>query len=221
MKISEKNLQDALILWRYHNVGRDILTINNSIIIGLGSYELRVADFCARLFRSGIGNQIIFTGKNGNWTTDLWGEQCIEAEIFANRVKSFIPEKDIILEKEARNIGENILFSRRLINEANLIYNNIILATKPNTTRRAYATTLALWPEVKDKLLVTSPSYNFDDISLKTNTESIISELVGDLERIIVYPDKGFQIPQEIPFQVIEAYDRLRNSGFTTHCLKA
>lgn len=221
MQISEKNLQDALVLWQYHNIGSDLLRIDNSIIIGLGSYELRVADFCARLFNSGTGNRIIFTGKNGNWTTDLWGNQCVEAEIFANRVKPLIPDKDIILEKEARNIGENILFSRRLIKEANLKYDNIILVTKPNTTRRAYATTLALWSEIEDQLLITSPNYNFDNISLHITTESIISELVGDLERIIVYPDKGFQIPQVIPEQVIEAYNRLRNHGFTTHCLRA
>ena len=41
--------------------------------------------------------------------------------------------------------------------------------------------------------------------------------MVGDLQRIRIYPEKGFQIPQDIPDEVWAAYERLVGWGFTRH----
>jgi hypothetical protein len=38
--------------------------------------------------------------------------------------------------------------------------------------------------------------------------------MVGDLQRIKVYPEKGFQVYQEIPDSVWQAYERLVALGF-------
>ena len=38
--------------------------------------------------------------------------------------------------------------------------------------------------------------------------------MVGDLQRIRLYPDKGFQIHQEIPDDVWKAYEELVEAGF-------
>lgn len=219
MKISAQNQQDALLLWNYHNISRKLSSVNNSIIIGFGSYDLRVAEHCAMLFNLGTNNRIIFTGKNGNWTVDLWGHDCIEAELFAEHVETLVPKENILLEKEARNLGENVLFSKKIIDTLGLKFENIILVTKPNTTRRAYATALALYPEIEGKLHISSPDYNLNNISPVISEKNVISELVGDLERIIVYPQKGFQINQEVPKEVINAYLRLKKHGYTEHCL--
>lgn len=219
MMVSQQNQQDAIVLWNYHNISRKLSSVNNSIIIGFGSYDLRVAEHCAMLFNLGKNNWIIFTGKNGNWTTDLWGQDCIEAELFARHVEALAPEENIILEKEARNLGENILFSRKIIDTLGLKFENIILVTKPNTTRRAYATTLVLCPDLESNLHISSPDYDLDNISPVISVNNIISELVGDIERIIAYPQKGFQISQEVPVEVIDAYLRLKKHGYTEHCL--
>ena len=45
--------------------------------------------------------------------------------------------------------------------------------------------------------------------------------MVGDLQRIQVYPEKGFQIFQEIPDEVLEAYQKLVKLGYTKHLLKS
>lgn len=219
MKISAQNRQDAIVLWNYHNISKKLSSVNNSIIIGFGSYDLRVAEHCAMLFNLGTNNRIIFTGKNGNWTTDLWGQDCIEAELFARHVEALAPKENIILEREARNLGENILFSKKIIDTLGLKFESIILVTKPNTTRRAYATTLALCPELESNLHISSPDYDLDNISTVISENNIISELVGDIERIIAYPQKGFQISQEVPAEVINAYLRLKKHGYTEHCL--
>jgi hypothetical protein len=41
--------------------------------------------------------------------------------------------------------------------------------------------------------------------------------MVGDLQRIRVYPERGFQIEQVIPEAVWVAYEELVSRGFTGH----
>ncbi|MDQ1293237.1 MAG: hypothetical protein QG608_1118 [Actinomycetota bacterium] len=38
--------------------------------------------------------------------------------------------------------------------------------------------------------------------------------LVGDSQRIIEYPRLGFTVEQDVPREVIDAYDRLVRDGF-------
>jgi len=47
--------------------------------------------------------------------------------------------------------------------------------------------------------------------------ERVIDMMVGDLQRIRLYPEKGFQIPQEIPDGVWVAYEKLVDWGFIGH----
>ena len=41
--------------------------------------------------------------------------------------------------------------------------------------------------------------------------------MVGDLQRIRDYPARGFQIAQEIPADVWEAFEELVRLGYDTH----
>lgn len=219
--ISQQDRHDAEILWDFQRVDNLIDTINNSLIIGLGSYDLRVAEHCAKLFLSGNDNHLIFTGKNGNWTRDLWGADASEASIFADvAIKSGVPSTKIILEKTATNTGQNIKFAKEIYLNHKLTVDNIIVVTKPNTTRRAYATCMAIWPEAANKLLISSPNYQLSNCSPLVTQHAMIAELVGDLERILVYPQLGFQIQQDVPAEVLAAYLRLRANGYSEHCLK-
>ena len=42
--------------------------------------------------------------------------------------------------------------------------------------------------------------------------------MVGDLQRILIYPAKGFQIPQVVPPEVIAAYEAA--AGYDRHLAK-
>jgi len=46
------------------------------------------------------------------------------------------------------------------------------------------------------------------------------ARMVGDLQRIRVYPEKGFQIAQEIPADVWEAYEELVQMGFDSRLIQ-
>ncbi len=43
--------------------------------------------------------------------------------------------------------------------------------------------------------------------------------MVGDLERIREYPKLGFQVEQDIPEEVWQAFERLIEAGYDKHLL--
>ena len=60
---------------------------------------------------------------------------------------------------------------------------------------------------------------SFDDyLSRYSNAaltpDDVIGIMVGDLQRIQVYPGRGFQIPQDVPAEVLEAYAALVHAGY-------
>jgi hypothetical protein len=50
--------------------------------------------------------------------------------------------------------------------------------------------------------------------------DDVISIMVGDLQRIREYPARGFQIPQDIPADVWDAYQQLVRAGYDRHLMK-
>jgi uncharacterized SAM-binding protein YcdF (DUF218 family) len=217
--VNQIDLQLGKMLWDYHchlDQLPDLLTSHKRVIVGLGSYDLRVAEYCAKLYLQGYANKIVFTGKSGNWTVGRWDET--EAEIFAKyAVELGVPTSAILLEKNASNIGENIKLTKELLNLESLnTIDEIILITKPNTTRRAYATFMVHWSEMN--LIVSAPELKFEDLAIGRTTKDLIDELVGDTERIITYPKLGYQITQEIPESIMQAYVKLKSAGYTSHC---
>ena len=82
--------------------------------------------------------------------------------------------------------------------------------------RRSLATFKKHWPD--KRLIVTSPQISFEDyFSDEATFEKLVNIMVGDLQRIKLYPKKGFQIFQEIPADVWRAYEELVSLGYTKH----
>jgi hypothetical protein len=85
--------------------------------------------------------------------------------------------------------------------------------------RRSYATFKKHWPD--KKLIVTSPQISFEDYPTEEiPLERVINIMVGDLQRIIIYPAKGFQVYQEVPPDVRDAYEQLIALGFNKHMMR-
>jgi uncharacterized SAM-binding protein YcdF (DUF218 family) len=208
--ISPAVLQAARTLWDFHLIYDELSEVD--VIIGLGSYDLRVADRCAELFHQDLAKRVLFTGKSGNWTGGLYDGT--EAEAFAARASELgVPEASITIEPQATNIGENIRFSRAM---AGIDVRRIIIVTKPQTQRRAHATARAQWPEVE--ALVTAPPTRFEDQPIEAYPlEMFINEMIGDVQRIRDYPAKGFQIAQSIPASVADAFEFLVKEGYHHH----
>ncbi len=211
--VSEQVLTQAKRLWDYHHMNHRLQKAD--AILALGSHDLRVADRAAELYLQGWAPLIIFSGGLGNFTQHIWTES--EADRFAKiAMKHGVPEKDILIENKSTNTGENILFTQRLLKEKGLTVTQFILVQKPYMERRSFATFKKHWPE--KELIVTSPQINFEDYpNEEIPLERVINIMVGDLQRIKIYPAKGFQIEQHIPGEVWKAYEELAALGYNKH----
>ena len=208
-------------VWRYHRMNHRLEKAD--AILVLGSHDTVVAERGAQLFLDGWAPLLIFSGGLGAITRRLWSEP--EADQFARIARGMgVPEERMLVENRSTNTGENILFTRRLLEERRIDPERFILVQKPYMERRTYATFKKLWPE--KEALVTSPQVSFDEYLDKCShrglsREDVISIMVGDLQRIRLYPARGFQIEQEIPDDVWAAYEELVTAGYDRHLVGA
>lgn len=214
--LSNHTLHFAKKVWDYLLTNQTLEKAD--CILVLGSNDLRVAERGAELYLQGYAPLLIFSGGLGNFTLGKWNEQ--EADKFAAvALKMGVPLKDILVENMSTNTGENIVFTQRLLASLNIDPSSFIVVQKPYMERRSYATFKQHWPG--KKLVVTSPQITFENYPLGEITiEHVINTMVGDLQRIKEYPAKGFQVYQEIPEDVWEAYNQLIAAGFNKHLMK-
>ncbi len=200
-------------LWEYHHLHH--VPEKSDCILVLGSHDTRVAERGAELYLQGWAPLLIFSGGLGNVTRDIWTEP--EADKFAAiAMKMGVPEEVILIENQSTNTGENILFTQQLLHSKGLAPHSFIVVQKPYMERRSYATFKKHWSD--KTLIVTSPQISFEDYPNEEITmERVINIMTGDLQRIKIYPQKGFQVYQDIPGEIWEAYERLVESGFNKH----
>ena len=212
----QKTITFAKILWDYHQMHHQLE--KTDAILVLGSHDLRVAERGAELYLQGWAPVLIFSGGLGNFTQEMWKEP--EADQFARiALEMGVPEHAILVENKSTNTGENILFTQKILREKGFDPNSFIVVQKPYMERRSYATFKKHWPD--KKLIVTSPHISFEDYPIpEIPLERVINIMVGDLQRIKEYPRKGFQIQQEIPVDVMEAYETLIQLGYDKHLMK-
>jgi uncharacterized SAM-binding protein YcdF (DUF218 family) len=210
----------ALKIWNYHQLHHQLATVD--AILVLCSHDKTVAIRGAQLFLDGWAPLIIFSGGLGVITSQIWSEP--EADQFAKvAIEMGVPAERILIENKSSNTGENVLFTRDLLTKKKIEPQRFLLVQKPYMERRSYATFRKLWPE--KEVLVTSPQASFDDYLKHYSNEAlsadeVISIMVGDLQRIKAYPARGFQIEQEIPADVWNAYEELVQAGYDRHLLK-
>ena len=213
--ISKETFQLAKKLWDYHHMHHALERAD--CILTLGSHDLRVAERAAQLYIEGWAPLVIFSGGLGNFTKGMWTET--EADQFAAIAISMgVPEASILVENRSTNTGENILFTQQLFAQKNLDPRSFVVVQKPYMERRSYATFKKHWPH--KKLVVTSPQISFEDYPTgDIPLEKVINIMVGDLQRIKFYPEKGFQVYQQIPADIWQAFDQLVALGFDKHLM--
>jgi uncharacterized SAM-binding protein YcdF (DUF218 family) len=206
----------ARVVWDYHLVRHALR--KSDCVIALGSHDPRVAERAAEVFLEGWAPLVVCSGHLGGLTRGRWARS--EAEVFADvAVALGVPRERVLLEDRSTNTGENVEFSRRLLARQGLEPRTAIAVHKPYMERRTLATFGARWPELDVR--VTSPQIAFDDYPAgDIRRDDVIHVMVGDLQRLIVYGRKGWSVPQEVPPEVIQAYEGLVTAGFTRRMLQ-
>lgn len=201
------------VLWDYHHVNHDLE--ESDILLVLGNSDINTIVRGIELYKMGLAPYIVITGGHGGVTSNLWVET--EAQVFSRiALESGVDASKIILEDKSSNTGENYEFSGKLLKDLSVSFESVIIVTKPYMERRAYATAKIHWPNVS--LKVTSIGLSLEEYLEEIKDDKfVMSMMVGDLQRIRVYPDLGFQIPQEIPDEVQVVYEELVALGYTSH----
>lgn len=206
----------AEIIWDYMLMRHEPRPCD--LILALGSNDLRVAEHAADLFLRGLAPRLMFSGDVGALTRGKFEKS--EAETFADvAMARGVPREAILIEPRSTNTGENIQFSRALLADLGLDPASLIVVQKPYMERRAYATFMRNWPG-KD-IVMSSPPLSWAEYPTESLSRELITHvLVGDLQRIRIYPERGFQIPQEIPDEVWLAFKELVKRGFDRHLVR-
>ena len=204
----------AQVLWDYHHLQHQLAAAD--AILVLCSHDLRVAERGAELFLEEWAPLLIVSGGLGSITRALMTTP--EADQFAAIARGMgVPAGRILIENQSTNTGENVRFTRALVEAHHLQLRSLIVVQKPYMERRSYATFKKVWPE--PEVRVTSPQVSMDEYLSayshgSLSPRDVVSIMVGDLQRIRVYAERGFQIPQEIPDEVWAAYEELVQLGF-------
>lgn len=207
---------DVQLLWDYHDLHHPPRPVD--VGIGLGSHDLGVATYSAELYHRRLFPLLVFTGANAPTTVERFPRG--EAVHFREEaLRRGVPHEAILLEPEARNTGENITLTRRLLADRGVDVASVMLISRPYQQRRAYATCRKLWPEV-DVVCASRPQPLDEYIASIGDVNRVITMLVGDTQRITLYAERGFAIPQPFPDATRQAFERLVARGYTGRLLQ-
>lgn len=213
MSLSPETARLARIVWDYHHLNHALRPAD--CILALGSHDVRVVERAADLFLAGMAPWLVCAGGLGRLTEGVWDRP--EGDIFAEiAVGRGVPGERILVENRSTNTGENFERTEPLLRAHGLDPRTVIVVQKPYMERRAFATAKRHWPH-RD-ILVTSPQISFEDYpNAEITADQLVHIMVGDLQRIPLYARLGYQIPQEVPEPVWNAYHRLVALGYDQH----
>ncbi|MEW2355989.1 YdcF family protein [Spirillospora sp. NPDC029432] len=178
------------------------------VVLAMGCHDVRVAVQAARLWHEGWAPLVVVSGGRGKVTSG-WAET--EARVFARAVREHgVPEDALLLEETATNTGENITATRRLL-EGREIRRGILVA-KPYMTRRSLATAMRQWPGVE--WLASAPEVGYEAHADGPDGRRFLELMVGDLRRMAVYAERGFQVPMPVPEEAWAAHEELARLGY-------
>lgn len=213
--IADEIRADVETLWRYHDMHHELRPCD--VGIGLGSHDLGVAVIATQLFHEGLFPWIVFTGANAPTTVERFPRgEAVHYRKYA--IQQGVPAEAIVVEPRATNTAENMEYSRQLLAERQIPVKSVLIMSRPYQQRRAYATCKLMWPEV-DVVCASNPLDLDAYVRSIGDPRRVVDMLVGDTQRIEVYAERGFAIPQEVPDEVRAAFGRLVAAGYTSRLI--
>lgn len=200
----------------------DYMVLNQELqksdwIIGCGCTNLTIPIVCSDLYKNHIAPKILFTGGYGKLTKDYF--QKSEAETFRDiALKQGVKEKDIYLETKSTNTVQNFKNCQKIIKKN---HEKIIIVCNSIYERRVYNTAKAI---LKDQIIrVTSERISYEEyfknLVSSSDWKKDVSVIVGNIQRMIIYPQFGWQLKEEVPKEVLEVYQRLKQKGFNQYII--
>lgn len=202
------------VLWDYLKLGEHLFQAD--AIIVMGSNDIRVAERGVTIAASGLSSTIVLCGGRGNFTS---ADEASEASMYAKALRRLgVNMESVVLEDKSTNTAENLTYALAALDRIDEAPSRLILVHKPFMERRAKATADIVMPRVITR--VSSPCSRYDDYPNDILTPAhIVTAMVGDLDRILVYPAHGYQTKQYVPPVVLAASSHLKALGYTGHAI--
>lgn len=201
------------VIWDFMKLNQTIEPCD--IIFACGCSNMDIPRKCVELFKNGYGKKILFSGGLGKITKSEL--QKTEAEIYRDiAISEGVLESDIFIENQSTNTGDNFRFSEPILEKNNV--HSILIVHFATSERRTLAAAQAVLPNYR--VLITSPDLTFSEFLSRLQQDvnyfnRKVSLLVGDIQRMVIYPQFGWQKEVEIPTSIIQTYYFLKEKGFT------
>lgn len=217
---STETITHLQVIWDYMKLHQ--MPQKADCIVGFGNFNSNIARRAAQLYLQGYAPKLLFTGGLGRNTLGILPEA--EADRFARvAMECGVPEKDILRENKSTNTAENILFTRKTLEDMHLPHGHLLGVHQPFMERRIWAAMGVYWPEAEFRVTsprVTIPEYLEHAKRQGVTEEAAVSVIVGDLQRMELYAKLGYQLPQQIPAPVKQAFHTLVELGYDSQLVK-
>lgn len=216
LALTDQDWHHLHVLWEYLCVESRLPARADAIVIGGAGAMIDSAERAAKLYHAGVSQRIVVSG----FANPYHRATETEATLLGRRLQRLaVPKSAILFEHQAANTGENITRSARLLAEMMIQSKDIILVHKPYMTRRFLATAEAQWPYPRPRLYVTSQPTTVEAYyrlyeATYGSAAMMLTLMLGDYERIKIYPAKGFSTPQPSSPSADTAWQALVARGF-------
>jgi uncharacterized SAM-binding protein YcdF (DUF218 family) len=186
------------------------------VVIGFGTFDLALAEFCGELHVRGLARRIIFTGGIGAGTADLgqpeadaWMERLV-------RTHPGVPRDAVMLENRSTNTAENIRFTTELLTRdfPELAFGvglrTALIVAAPARLRRVRLTLRRLVPALTVTRVLPEADYDRERVLHESKGIAFLPHLCGELDRIAAYPARGWIASEPLPSEIVAAHDVLR-----------
>lgn len=190
-------------VWDFLRVQEEPKKSDAIFVFGCGS--LLVPERAAELFQQGVASVILVSGAMGKTASIKFGMSECDA-FYQMLIKQGVPSQSILLEREATNTGENIIFGMKMLREKMNVH-SITFVSTPYHSRRCKATFQLREP---DLVVCPCPPVGYFPQFIAFTKERAALKLVGEIDRLIKYPEQGLIIPQEIPMEVLKASELIK-----------
>ena len=121
----------------YDYLSEEDMPEKSDLLFVYGSKTTIRIEKAIELYKSGFAPKIVISGKSPFYEKDVIFSESEKLADFA--IKNGVPSQDIILEKEATSIPDNVKRTLNLLQKYSIKHDSIILINSPFAQRRGYA----------------------------------------------------------------------------------
>lgn len=185
-------------------------------VIGFGMFDLGLPRFCGDLYERGLAPLVVFTGGIGAGTGNLGGPEADAWRRELQRSHPAIPDAAVIVENRSTNTGENVAFTTTLLERDypdrafGRGLRRVLIVASPTRLRRVWLTLRRQQPALSIARCLPPVDIDLDRARYEAQGIDYVSHVLGELDRIVDYPARGWTLAEPLPEPIAAARIALR-----------